>query len=116
MSCHAQVSVTHLTSHVLGAECGDNYMRQPLPYQVACHVYHFTCHERLLYQEEIEYTRALDDQEGNSFWRPSLLQYQDVTFYLQVGPSKLTTITILIFSWDFSYSKFCVNKSSPCAG
>ena len=38
-------------------------------------------------QEEIEYTRALDDQEGNSFWRPSLLQYQDVTFYLQVGPS-----------------------------
>ena len=42
-------------------------------------------------QEEIEYTRALDDQEGNSFWRPSLLQYQDVTFYLQVGPSKLTT-------------------------
>ena len=43
------------------------------------------------FQEEIEYTRALDDQEGNSFWRPSLLQYQDVTFYLQVGPSKLTT-------------------------
>jgi len=66
-ACDEQVSVTHLTSHVLGAECGDNYMRQPLPYQ-----------------EEIEYTRALDDQEGNSFWRPSLLQYQDVTFYLQV--------------------------------
>ena len=43
MSCHAQVSVTHLTSHVLGAECGDNYMRQPLPYQVTCHVYHVTC-------------------------------------------------------------------------
>ena len=37
------------------------------------------------FQEEIEYTRALDDQEGNSFWRPSLLQYQDVTFYLQVA-------------------------------
>ena len=100
MSCHAQVSVTHLTSHVLGAECGDNYMRQPLPYQVTCHVYHVTCHERLLYQEEIEYTRALDDQEGNSFWRPSLLQYQDVTFYLQVGPSDLSTI--LILSCDFS--------------
>ena len=35
-------------------------------------------------QEEIEYTRALDDQDGNSFWRPSLLQHQDITFYLQV--------------------------------
>ena len=29
------------------AECGDNYMAKPLPYQ-----------------EEIEYTRALDDQVG----------------------------------------------------
>merc|ERR1719318_2022907 len=38
----------------------------------------------LPYQEEIEYTRALDDQDGNSFWRPSLLQFQNVTFYLQV--------------------------------
>ena len=95
------------------AECGDNYMAKPLPYQ-----------------EEIEYTRALDDQvgkmitkfvvfkaickiwfihnilqnclysqhltnfcfqDGNSFWRPSLLQFQNVTFYLQMekcGKSK----------------------------
>ena len=65
-----------------------------------CNMSRVPCHERLLYQEEIEYTRALDDQEGNSFWRPSLLQYQDVTFYLQVGPSDLSTI--LILSCDFS--------------
>lgn len=66
-ACDEKVSVTNLTSHVLDAECGDNYMSKPLPYQ-----------------EEIEYNRSLDDQDGNSFWRPSLLQYQDITFYLQV--------------------------------
>ena len=38
----------------------------------------------LLFQEEIEYTRALDDQDGSSFWRPSLLQFNNITFYLQV--------------------------------
>merc|ERR1719319_1759610 len=32
----------------------------------------------------MEYTRALDDHEGNSNWRPSMLMYDDVTFYLQV--------------------------------
>jgi len=66
-ACDEQVSLTALTSHVIGAECGDNYMSKPLPYQ-----------------EEIEYTRQLDDQDGNSFWRPSLLQRDNVTFYLQV--------------------------------
>merc|ERR1719452_116106 len=69
-----QTALTSLTSHVISAECGDNYMAKPLPYQ-----------------EEIEYTRALDDQDGNSFWRPSLLQFQNVTFYLQMekcGKSK----------------------------
>lgn len=66
-ACDEQISLTSLTSHVMSAECGDNYMAKPLPYQ-----------------EEIEYTRALDDADGNSFWRPSLLQYQNVTFYLQV--------------------------------
>ena len=66
-ACDEQVSVTNLTSHVLGAECGDNYMNKPLPYQ-----------------EEIEYTRALDDHDGRSFWRPSLLQFDNITFYLQV--------------------------------
>ena len=35
-------------------------------------------------QEEIEYTRALDDHDGRSFWRPSLLQFENITFYLQV--------------------------------
>ena len=38
----------------------------------------------VLFQEEIEYTRALDDQDGSSFWRPSLLQFNNITFYLQV--------------------------------
>ena len=67
-ACDEMISLTGLTDHVIGAECGDNYMRQPLPYQ-----------------EEIEYTRALDDQHGNSFWRPSLLQFGNgITFYLQV--------------------------------
>merc|ERR1719492_211687 len=79
-ACDETISVTHLTSHVLAqgdngdSGCGDNYMSKPLPYQ-----------------EEIEYTRALDDQDGNSFWRPSLLQFQNVTFYLQMekcGKSK----------------------------
>jgi len=73
-ACDEQISLMSLTSHVLSAECGDNYMAKPLPYQ-----------------EEIEYTRALDDADGNSFWRPSLLQFQNVTFYLQVeknGKSK----------------------------
>ena len=66
-ACDDQVSVTHLTSHVMSAECSDNHMSKALPYQ-----------------EEMEYTRALDDQEGNSNWRPSMLMYDDVTFYLQV--------------------------------
>ena len=66
-ACDEQVSVTHLTSHVMNAECSDNHMSKALPYQ-----------------EEMEYTRALDDQEGNSNWRPSMLMYEDVTFYLQV--------------------------------
>ena len=66
-ACDEQASVTHLTSHVLGAECSDNHMSKALPYQ-----------------EEMEYTRALDDQEGNSNWRPSMLMYDDATFYLQV--------------------------------
>lgn len=66
-ACDEAVSVTNLTSHVLGSECGDNYMSNPLPYQ-----------------EEIEYTRALDDHDGRSFWRPSLLQFDNITFYLQV--------------------------------
>jgi len=73
-ACDEQTALTSLTSHVISAECGDNYMAKPLPYQ-----------------EEIEYTRALDDQDGNSFWRPSLLQFQNVTFYLQMekcGKSK----------------------------
>ena len=51
-ACDEQISLTSFTSHVISAECGDNYMAKPLPYQ-----------------EEIEYTRALDDQDGNSFWR-----------------------------------------------
>ena len=66
-ACDEQISVTNLTSHVLSSECGDNYMSNPLPYQ-----------------EEIEYTRALDDHDGRSFWRPSLLQFENITFYLQV--------------------------------
>ena len=39
-ACDEQVSVTHLTSHVLAqgdngdSGCGDNYMNKPLPYQV----------------------------------------------------------------------------------
>jgi len=73
-ACDEQTALTDLTNHVISAECGDNYMAKPLPYQ-----------------EEIEYTRALDDQDGNSFWRPSLLQFQNVTFYLQMekcGKSK----------------------------
>lgn len=32
----------------------------------------------------MEYTRALDDEEGNGFWRPSLLEIDGITFYLQV--------------------------------
>merc|ERR1719281_1527722 len=32
----------------------------------------------------MEYTRALDDDAGNSNWRPSMLMYDGVTFYLQV--------------------------------
>ena len=66
-ACDEQISVTDLTSHVLSSECGDNYMSSRLPYQ-----------------EEIEYTRALDDHDGRSFWRPSLLQFENITFYLQV--------------------------------
>lgn len=66
-ACDEQISLTGLTSHVISSECGDNYMAKPLPYQ-----------------EEIEYTRALDDQDGNSFWRPSLLQSHNITFYLQI--------------------------------
>lgn len=60
-ACDEQTALTDLTNHVIrwfynyivvcphftfcSAECGDNYMAKPLPYQ-----------------EEIEYTRALDDQ------------------------------------------------------
>ena len=33
-ACDEQISVTDLTSHVLSSECGDNYMSDPLPYQV----------------------------------------------------------------------------------
>ena len=59
----------------------------------------------LPYQEEIEYTRALDDADGNSFWRPSLLQFFNVTFYLQMekcGKSKqwyfyVQVIILLLF-------------------
>ena len=76
--------------------------------RVTCITSRVTCHERLLYQEEIEYTRALDDQEGNSFWRPSLLQYQDVTFYLQVGPSKLTTINNHNIDFELGFFLFQV--------
>merc|ERR1719233_1751170 len=68
--CDLMISLTSLTSHVISAECGDNYMTKPLPYQ-----------------EEIEYTRALDDRDGSSFWRPSLLQFQNITFYLQIEKS-----------------------------
>jgi len=70
-ACDENVPLTNLTSHVINMEfsdsCADNYMAKPLPYQ-----------------EEIEYTRQLDDQDGNSFWRPSLLQLNNITFYLQV--------------------------------
>lgn len=69
-ACDEMISLTSLTSHVISAECGDNYMTKPLPYQ-----------------EEIEYTRALDDRDGSSFWRPSLLQFQNITFYLQIEKS-----------------------------
>ncbi|XP_023332260.1 uncharacterized protein LOC111704281, partial [Eurytemora carolleeae] len=69
-ACDELVSLTSLTSHVISSECGDNYMSKPLPYQ-----------------EEIEYTRALDDQDGSSFWRPSLLQFNNITFYLQIEKS-----------------------------
>lgn len=37
------------------------------------------------------YTQELDDGEGNGFWKPSLLQFDGITFYLQVekcGKSK----------------------------
>ena len=30
------------------------------------------------------YTQALNDEEGNGFWKPSLLQFDGITFYLQV--------------------------------
>jgi len=69
-ACDEMISLTALTSHVISSECGDNYMTKTLPYQ-----------------EEIEYTRALDDQDGSSFWRPSLLQFQNITFYLQIEKS-----------------------------
>ena len=40
--------------------------------------------KQMPYKEEMEYTRALDDEEGNGFWRPSLLEIDGITFYLQV--------------------------------
>jgi len=69
-ACDEMISLTGLTSHVIRRECGDNYMDKPLPYE-----------------EEIEYTRALDDQDGSSFWRPSLLMLHEITFYLQIEKS-----------------------------
>ena len=57
----------------------------------------------LPYQEEIEYTRALDDQDGNSFWRPSLLQFQHVTFYLQVIPEYLEYVECLEYVQYLEY-------------
>ena len=30
------------------------------------------------------YTQALDDEDGNGFWKPSLLEFDGITFYLQV--------------------------------
>ena len=59
----------------------------------------------LLFQEEIEYTRALDDQDGSSFWRPSLLQFNNITFYLQVHYALYTiTHTLDILSGDFQFN------------
>ena len=66
-ACDDQASVRVLSNHVLSNECSDNHRSKSLPYQ-----------------EEMEYTRALDDHEGNSNWRPSMLMYDGVTFYLQV--------------------------------
>ena len=53
----------------------------------------------LLFQEEIEYTRALDDQDGSSFWRPSLLQFNNITFYLQVHYTIYTLHTYTRYSF-----------------
>lgn len=66
-ACDETVSLDKLTKHVIDNECGDNYRDKPLPYK-----------------EEMEYARNLDDEEGNGFWRPSLLQYDGITFYVQV--------------------------------
>ncbi len=61
------ITARNLTHHVIAAECGDSYRDKPLPYQ-----------------EEMVYTQALDDEEGNGFWKPSLLEFNGITFYLQV--------------------------------
>ena len=62
----------------------------------------------LLFQEEIEYTRALDDQDGSSFWRPSLLQFNNITFYLQVH---YTLYTIHPFT---RYSFYILHSTCTC--
>lgn len=56
-----------------------NYKKVDL---LAHYVYYRT--KQMPYKEEMEYTRALDDEEGNGFWRPSLLEIDGITFYLQV--------------------------------
>ena len=66
-ACDELITVRNLTHHVIAAECGDSYRDKPLPYR-----------------EEMVYTQALNDEEGNGFWKPSLLQYDGITFYLQV--------------------------------
>lgn len=68
MSIHCISQARNLTHHVIAAECGDSYRDKPLPYK-----------------EEMVYTQALDDEEGNGFWKPSLLQFDGYTFYLQVS-------------------------------
>jgi len=64
------ITARNLLHHVIAAECGDSYRDKPLPYQ-----------------EEMVYTQALDDEDGNGFWKPSLLEFDGVTFYLQVEKS-----------------------------
>lgn len=72
-ACDETITAKNLTHHVIASECGDNYRDKPLPYR-----------------EEMEYARALDDEEGNGFWRPSLIQFDGITFYLQVEKSGKT--------------------------
>ena len=64
----------------------------------------------LLFQEEIEYTRALDDQDGSSFWRPSLLQFNNITFYLQVHYTLYTIHPFTRYSfWRPSLQQFNIS-------